>query len=62
MKKEKVKKPPLGLIPKWVSDRNNNIERLQEVRSAIVRYYDAELEIPIWWIEEYNELIKSSKD
>lgn len=59
MKKEReqIVKPPIGLRPKWVSDK----ERLNEVRSAIVRYYDAELKIPIEWIEEYNELIDSTK-
>ncbi len=59
MKKEleQIVKPPIGLRPKWVSDK----ERLNEVRSAIVRYYDAELKIPIKWIEEYNELIDSTK-
>lgn len=60
MKKElkQIVKPPIGLRPKWVS----NIERLNEVRGAIVRYYDAELKIPIEWIEEYNQLIDSTKD
>ena len=59
MKKEleQIVKPPIGLRPKWVSDK----ERLNEVRSAIVRYYDAELKIPIEWIEEYNELIDGTK-
>ena len=59
MKKEleQIVKPPIGLRPKWVSDK----ERLNEVRSAIVRYYDAELKIPVEWIEEYNELIDSTK-
>jgi hypothetical protein len=59
MKKEleQIVKPPIGLRPKWVSDK----ERLNEVRSAIVRYYDAELKIPIEWIEEYNQLIDSTK-
>ena len=59
MKKEleQIAKPPIGLRPKWVSDK----ERLNEVRSAIVRYYDAELKIPIEWIEEYNQLIDSTK-
>ena len=59
---EQAKKPPLGLIPKWVYDRNSNIERLHEVRSAMARFYDAELEIPVWWIEEYNELLKSTNE
>jgi hypothetical protein len=57
MKETKIKKPPIGLIPKWVSNK----ERLNEVRCAIVRYYDAELKIPIEWVEEYNELIDSTK-
>lgn len=59
MKKEiePIVKPPIGLRPKWVSDK----ERLNEVRSAIVRYYDAELKIPVEWIEEYNQLIDSTK-
>ena len=59
MKKEleQIVKPPIGLRPKRVSDK----ERLNEVRGAIVRYYDAELKIPIEWIEEYNELIDSAK-
>ena len=59
MKKEleQIIKPPIGLRPKWVSDK----ERLNEVRDAIVRYYDAELKIPVEWIKEYNELIDSAK-
>jgi len=48
---------PIGLKPKFVKD----LERLNEIREAIVRYYDAELEIPIKWIEEYNELINITK-
>ena len=59
MKKEheKVEMPPIGLKPKFV----NRLERLQEVRGAIVRYYDASMKIPVKWIEEYNELIDSTK-
>jgi hypothetical protein len=59
MKKEdeKIVMPPIGLKPKLV----NRLERLNEVRGAIVRYYDAQLKIPIEWIEEYNELIDSTK-
>jgi len=54
---EKVVMPPIGLKPKFV----NRLERLNEVRGAIVRYHDAELKIPVEWIEEYNELIDSTK-
>tara|TARA_R110002153_G_scaffold189549_1_gene342343 strand:- start:296 stop:469 length:174 start_codon:yes stop_codon:yes gene_type:complete len=57
MKIKKVKMPPIGLKPKFV----NRLERLNEVRGAIVRYYEASREIPIEWVEEYNELINATK-
>lgn len=47
-------KPPLGLVPKFVRQK----ERLDEVRSAIARYYREEMKIPVEWVEEYNELIE----
>ena len=53
-----MSKPPIGLKPK----KYHSLERLNEVRSAIVRYYDDELLIPVEWIEEYNELINQNKD
>tara|TARA_B110000977_G_C10878529_1_gene416560 strand:+ start:348 stop:536 length:189 start_codon:yes stop_codon:yes gene_type:complete len=46
-----------GLIPKWVREN----ARLNEVQEAILRYYNADLQIPIEWVEEYNELIKVKK-
>ena len=49
-----IKKPPLGLTPKYIRQR----QRFVEVCEAIVRYYDAEKQIPIEWIEEYNELVE----
>ena len=55
--KPSLVKPPLGLRPKRISDK----ERLHEVNSAIVRYFDADLKIPIQWIEERNQLIDSLK-
>lgn len=58
---DKIEKPPIGLKPKFVSKFVSKIERLKEVRGAIVRYYDAELKIPIEWIEEYNQLIDNTK-
>jgi|TARA_R110000765_G_scaffold70309_1_gene136434 hypothetical protein len=51
---KKLAKPPVGLRPKYISDA----ERLEEVKAAIVRYFKAELEIPVEWVEEYNNLIK----
>lgn len=52
-----VTKQPLGLTPKKFHEDAVKKIRLNEIREAIVRYYDAELEIDIAWIEEYNELI-----
>jgi len=53
-----MSKPPIGLKPK----KYHSLKRLNEVRSAIVRYYDDELPIPVEWIEEYNELINQNKE
>lgn len=50
----KKKKPPLGLMPKYLWDE----QRLYDVCMAITKYYQACLEIPIEWIEEYNLLIR----
>ena len=56
--KHNMNKPPIGLKPK----KYHSLERLNEVRSAIVRYvmYDDKLPIPVEWIEEYNELIRNN--
>jgi hypothetical protein len=53
-----VKRPQLGLTPKFIRERDNRIKRFNEVCEAIVRKYDFGEEIPISWIEEYNELIR----
>jgi hypothetical protein len=46
-------KPPIGIMPKHIWQEN----RFMEVCSAITRYYNASLPIPIEWVEEYNELV-----
>jgi hypothetical protein len=56
-KMEEITKPPLGLIPKRIHDKNVKIERYNDVCSAIARYYHARLKINIEWIEEYNDLV-----
>lgn len=48
-------KPPIGLMPKFLWDS----ERLADIISAINRYLQAEKEIPLEWINEYNDLIKN---
>lgn len=52
-------KPPLGISPRgiailgWASDRKYAIEE------AILRYFKhGYTEIPVEWIEEYNDLVK----
>jgi hypothetical protein len=49
-----VIKPPLGLTPKWVRDK----ERFDEICAALSRYYNAGKKIPIEWVEEYNSLVE----
>ena len=50
----KLVKPPVGLKSKYICD----MDRLAAVRGAINRYFIARLEIPVEWVEEYNNLIK----
>ena len=45
-------KPPLGLTPRWIRD----VERFEEIISAMKRYSQAGMPIPIEWIEEVDEL------
>ncbi len=54
----KITKPPLGLIPREFIE----YDRYIEICKAIVRYYNANIPIPIIWIEEYNELVVILKD
>lgn len=47
-------KPPLGLRPRifWLHERRD------EILQAIDRYMDAGKEIPVEWVQEYNDLTK----
>lgn len=47
-------KPPLGIVPKFIWKE----QRLMNLREAIDRYLDANLKVPVTWIEEYNELLE----
>lgn len=46
-----MKKPPIGIMPKnvWESIRYNDLI------AAIKRYLDANLPMPIEWLNEYND-------
>jgi hypothetical protein len=47
-------KPPIGIMPKYIWDS----KRKEELSEAINRFTSAGSQIPIEWIEEYNELNK----
>ena len=49
---EEIKKPPLGLKPRWIHEQ----QRRQEIISAMERYSNADVPIPMEWIEELKEL------
>lgn len=50
-------KPPLGLVPYNICVA----ERINEIKLAIDRYKDENLQIPTEWLEEYNKLVKEDK-
>jgi len=47
-----LKKPPLGLEPRWVHDSR----RAKDILDAIERYTDANMSIPKKWVEELKDL------
>nr|DAT15495.1 MAG TPA: hypothetical protein [Caudoviricetes sp.] len=54
---KKIKRPPLGIMPKDIYYLNADKKRLSDLQDAIARYYNADLPINLEWIKEYNELI-----
>ena len=49
-----MEKPPLGLIPRYI----HREQRVDDIKSAILRFMERNYPIPKKWIKEYNELIK----
>ncbi|MEG0732380.1 MAG: hypothetical protein RR470_08300 [Vagococcus sp.] len=47
-------KPPIGLIPRHIHNR----QRLTAIEEAIDRYIEASKTIPAEWIGEYIDLVK----
>ena len=47
-----LKKPPLGLEPRWIHDSR----RAMAILDAIERYTDANMSIPKKWVEELKDL------
>lgn len=50
----KFKKPPLGLSPRKVADRN----RADQIVEAMLRYAELEMKIPYSWVQELKERLK----
>jgi hypothetical protein len=46
-------KPPLGIMSRSIW----NSKRLDDLNSAINRYYETGFKVPIEWLEEYSDLI-----
>lgn len=53
-----ISKPPIGLLSKNFWDEKIKVSRLKDIEDAISRYVNGKCEIPVAWIEEYNDLIK----
>lgn len=54
------KRPPIGIMPRWRWLEIQNGYRLVEVISAIKRFYQAQLEVPEQWVDEYHLLINET--
>lgn len=55
MTDKKLSRPPLGIKPRHIHDR----ERLEEIDGAITRFIEATYPIPIEWIKERNEILNN---
>jgi hypothetical protein len=53
-----VKKLPLELKPRWLVEE----ERANDLGKYITIYQKAGMQIPIAWVEEYNELVKKIEE
>ena len=49
-----TKKPPIGIIPRYIWE----LKRIKELKSAIRRFIAAGKEIPIEWLNEYNDFCR----
>ena len=45
-------KPKPGIRPRWILAK----ERIAEIVSAMIRYSESNMVIPVEWLYEYNEL------
>lgn len=55
---EVVRRPPLGLTPRWFREEKVTKQRINEIKEALMRYLETKSDcIDIEWVEEYNELV-----
>lgn len=50
---DRLRKPPMGVMNRYIIDH----DRFLDLCGAISRRYDAGMQIPIDWVQEYNELV-----
>jgi hypothetical protein len=49
----KYHKPPLGLKPRYIHEE----QRIDEIKEAVFRMFNANEDVNVDWIREYNELV-----
>ena len=54
----KFEKHPIGIMPETIW----KINRIQDLKEGIDRFFNAGIVIPQEWIKEYNKLIKEVKE
>lgn len=59
---EKKEKPPIGVKPRFLAEEEYRQRRIMLILFAIERYTKRCIEIPIVWVEEYNEYIKKQNE
>lgn len=52
-----LKKPPLGLTPRWIRQKEFDQTRANEILEAIARYRANDIYIPVEWVDELKGLI-----
>jgi len=50
-------KPPIGITPRYIWKSN----RIRAITDAIIRYTEVLAEVPVEWVQEYNDLIKDKE-
>ena len=54
---DKIEKPPLGLRPRTVWQKQVKDDRIDEIMHALERYSEAGVAVPIEWLSELGGLL-----